>query len=242
MIPTSSSVRNARVLLLIKRATTSSPRTPSDIACRSLTNAASAPAQGYSRDDVLNLLNERQSLRNDMAYTLSFGDDRAFSLSSMVEPSALMQQQLQYSQDQLRSSPQQQKPKIYKMDNSALPKTLEDVMRQKSRAIVVTETAKPFKVVDVNECWEDLCGYSFTEARGKTLGSLLKGPATNQVAATGLVAHLLAGEEAGAVLTNYTKEGREFRNRIRVGPLFDESDNITHFVGVLEEIKEQQYM
>jgi len=58
MIPTSSSVRNARVLLLIKRATTSSPRTPSDIACRSLTNAASAPAQGYSRDDVLNLLNE----------------------------------------------------------------------------------------------------------------------------------------------------------------------------------------
>jgi PAS domain S-box-containing protein len=241
MIPTSSVRSNARVLLLIKRATTSSPRTPSDIACRSLTNAASA--QGYSRDDVLQLLNERQSLRNDMAYSVSFGDDRAFSLSSMVEPSALMQQQLQYSQDQLRrSSPQQQKPKIYKMDNSALPKTLEDVMRQKSRAIVVTETAKPFKVVDVNECWEDLCGYSFTEARGKTLGSLLKGPATNQVAATGLVAHLLAGEEAGAVLTNYTKEGREFRNRIRVGPLFDESDNITHFVGVLEEIKEHTQM
>jgi len=42
-------------------------------------------------------------------------------------------------------------------------------------------------------------------------------------------------------LTNYTKEGREFRNRIRVGPLYDASgEHITHFVGVLEELKEQK--
>ena len=177
-----------------------------------------------------------------MAYSLSFGDDRSFSLSSMVEPSALMREQLQYSEGQLLRPSSKQEPK-QKMDHSALPKTLQDVMRQRSRAIVVTETEKPFRIVDVNQCWEGLCGYSFTEARGKTLGSLLKGPATNQVAATGLVAHLLAGEEAGAVLTNYTKEGRAFRNRIRVGPLFDESGtNITHFVGVLEEIKEEQYL
>lgn len=241
MIPTSSVRGNARLLFLVKRVAAPSPIAPSVVACRTLTNAAAA--QGHSKDGVLKLLNERQELRNDMAYSLSFGDELAFSMSSMVEPSALMQQQLQYSQDQLkRSPPKQQKPQTHKMDNSALPKTLEDVMRQKSRAIVVTETTKPFKIVDVNECWEGLCGYSFTEARGKTLGSLLQGPATNQVAATGLVAHLLAGEEAGAVLTNYTKEGREFRNRIRVGPLFDEDDNLTHFVGVLQEIMEQQYM
>ena len=184
-----------------------------------------------------------------MVYSTAFGDDATFSFSSMVEPSALMQHQLRYSENQLKrpiivdnsikkEKQQQQQPKV---DTSALPKTLEDVMRQKSRAIVVTETSKPFRVVDVNECWEGLCGYSFSEARGKTLGSLLKGPETDQVAATGLLSHLLAGEEAGAVLINYTKSGREFKNRIRVGPLYDETGkNITHFVGVLEELKEEQ--
>ena len=190
-----------------------------------------------------------------MAYSLSFGDDHQ-GFSSMVEPSALMQQQLKFSQNQLRrpasssssshnntNEDQLVNSKHTKSDNMALPKTLGDVLRQKSRAIVVTETEKPFRVVDVNECWSGLCGYSFSESYGKTLGSLLKGPATNEVAATGLVAHLLQGQEAGAVLTNYTKEGRPFRNRIRVGPLYDESGtNITHFVGVLEEIKEEQMM
>lgn len=189
-----------------------------------------------------------------MAYSLSFADNtnnknnaQSYSLSSMVEPSALMRRQLEFSQDQLRRPhvnsvvPPKGTRSSKLMDNLALPKTLEEIMRQKSRAIVVTETAKPFRVVDVNACWEGLCGFTFSEARGKTLGSLLKGPATNQVAATGLVAHLLQGQEAGAVLTNYTKEGREFRNRIRVGPVYDESGtNVTHFVGVLEEIQEEQ--
>ena len=251
-----------------------------------------------------------------MAYSLSFADNNnnnikqqsLFSLSSMVEPSALMQQQLEFSQDQLRysSSPRHiksntnanantassnnkhdadlnQKNDYYYNHNNhhhspnkevfvdrknnnnhntttkgcstaALPKTLKEIKRQKSRAIVVTETTKPFRVVDVNKCWEGLCGYTLKEARGKTLGSLLKGPATNQVAATGLISQLLQGcQEAGTVLINYTKEGREFRNRIRVGPVYYDDDydddekqhdgtnknNITHFVGVLEEIQEE---
>jgi PAS domain S-box-containing protein len=174
-------------------------------------------------------------------YSNAFGDDKAFGFSSMVEPSALMQEQLRISQDQLRHRTPPTTKKEHVCDNAALPKTLKDVLRMKSRAIVVTETKKPFRVVDVNECWEGLCGYSFSEARGKTLGSLLQGPETNQVAATGLVSHLLAGEEAGAVLINYTKDGRQFKNRIRVGPIFDEVNGttITHFVGVLEELKEQ---
>lgn len=155
-----------------------------------------------------------------------------------------MKRQLEFSKDQLRHSAKhtQHQKKYQKVDQLALPQTLEEIMRQKSRAIVVTEPTKPFRVVDVNECWEGLCGFTFSEARGKTLGSLLKGPATNQVAATGLVAHLLQGQEAGAVLTNYTKEGREFRNRIRVGPVYEDDSRtkITHFVGVLEEIQEEE--
>ena len=66
MIPAASALRknNPRVLLLIKKATagassssSSSSRIPSEVTRRTMaTNAAST--QGYSRDDVLNLLNE----------------------------------------------------------------------------------------------------------------------------------------------------------------------------------------
>ncbi|CAB9513090.1 PAS PAC sensor signal transduction histidine kinase [Seminavis robusta] len=202
---------------------------------RALSTVAARSSGDYTKQDVLNLLNQRSQERNDLAYSTAFGDDTAFSLSSMVEPSALMREQLRFSQDQLLHSTVQSS-----LDTMALPKTLEDVVRQKSRAIVVTETEKPFRVVDVNECWEGLCGYSFREAHGKTLGSLLNGPATNQVAATGLIAHLLAGEEAGAVLVNYKKDGQEFCNRIRVGPIYDADNKITHFVGVLEELPQRQ--
>ena len=191
-----------------------------------------------------------------MVYAMAFGDEQKLPLckSSMVEPSALMKEQLRISHNQLRrpsltvSSPlsfsggrtvtTSRHQQHHHLDTMELPKTLADVKRQKSRAIVVTETCKPFRIVDVNQCWEGLCGYSFSEARGKTLGSLLKGPETNAVAATALIAHLLRGEpEAGTVLTNYTKQGRAFQNRIRVGPLVDATTGVvTHFVGVLEEL------
>jgi PAS domain-containing protein len=47
----------------------------------------------------------------------------------------------------------------------------------------------------------------------------------------------MRGEEAGGVITNYTKEGRRFRNRLRVGPLYDnDAQNPQYFVGVLQEI------
>jgi hypothetical protein len=67
----------------------------------------------------------------------------------------------------------------------------------------------------------------------------LKGEETDQLAVTVMINKLLQGEEATAILTNYTKDGRRFRNRIHVGPLFDggvESQQPSYFVGVLREV------
>jgi PAS domain-containing protein len=50
---------------------------------------------------------------------------------------------------------------------------------------------------------------------------------------------LLHGNEATALLTNYTKDGRKFFNFLRVGPIVDAANNITHFVGVLQEVTEE---
>jgi PAS domain S-box-containing protein len=134
---------------------------------------------------------------------------------------------------------QQQQQQILQNDASSLPKTLEDALRPSTkRAIVVTETTKPFRICNVNKAWENLCGYAFVESKGRSLGSLLKGEETDQLAVSALLNQLMRGEEATTVLTNYTKQGRKFRNRLHVGPLYENrnSDQPTHFVGVLKEV------
>jgi PAS domain S-box-containing protein len=132
----------------------------------------------------------------------------------------------------------------------ALPRTLQDALRPSSRrAVVVTETTRPFRVVDVNSAWVSLCGYSYVESKGKSLGSLLRGPETDPLTVTALLNQLLRGEEATAIVTNYTKEGRKFLNRLTVGPLYhpgahhvgavggrQELQKIAFFVGVLKEV------
>lgn len=106
-----------------------------------------------------------------------------------------------------------------------------------ARAIVITEAQMPFRIISVNHSWENLCGYSQNECKGKSL-DCIQGPETNKSTVTALMAHLLKGEEAGTLMTNYTKEGRKFHNRLRVGPLKNTGGKITHFVGVLKEVNE----
>lgn len=168
-----------------------------------------------------------------MAYSLSFaaesGETHDLSSNMFVNgPDQRMRQQLANSENQLR------RPSSM-FDDSPLPRTLEEALSPSKQAIVITETTAPFRIVDVNTAWEGLCGYSFVECQGKTLGSLLTGPETDKSAVTAVVSTLLRGEQAGAVITNYTKDGRPFRNRLRVGPLMD-GDKTTHFIGVLQEI------
>uniref|UniRef100_A0A7S2HLW3 PAS domain-containing protein n=1 Tax=Helicotheca tamesis TaxID=374047 RepID=A0A7S2HLW3_9STRA len=132
--------------------------------------------------------------------------------------------------------------KIGEDDTAPLPNSFDEAMdvTMSNRAIIITEKTPPFRVVAVNQGWENLCGYTQDEARGKTIGQLLQGPETDHGASTALISQLLRGEEAATVLTNYTKEGRKFQNRVRLGPIYKDMNEkkISHYVGVLREIAE----
>jgi len=108
------------------------------------------------------------------------------------------------------------------------------------RAIAITEATPPFKIVEVNKQWVDLCGYSRKKAVGKTLKDLLQGPDTDLRVAKSLVASLLQGQaESEAVLTNYRSDKQKFRNHIRVGPIKDQvTGKTTHFVGVFKKMSD----
>jgi PAS domain S-box-containing protein len=148
-----------------------------------------------------------------------------------------MEEQLTMSMNQLVRPKPKSSSKNLAVDDEPLPRTLYDALSPSSRAIVVTETSNPFRVVDVNKAWEGLCEYSYFESKGKSLGDLLKGPETDPLTVTSLVSQLLKGEDVSAIVTNYTKSGRKFRNRLHVGPLYDDHGSVTHFVGVLQEVQ-----
>ena len=198
-------------------------------------NAASL----FTTDTIENAADDYDDDFLSMSYSLSFasslneGSVNFPSLTrSLTEREA---NQLHISKNQLLSTctyPEQRR------QQRRLPQTLQDALNRNSDAIVITETKKPFRVYNVNAAWEGLCGYTYVESKGKSLGSLLAGEETDSCAVTALIHQLFVhGEEATTVLTNYTKEGRKFRNRLSVGPLYDEeTKEVSHFVGVLKEV------
>jgi PAS domain S-box-containing protein len=175
-----------------------------------------------------------------MAYSLAMATPEDSKFPTLIRDlDARMEEQLTMSMNQLvvRPEPKSSSKNLAAVDDEPLPRTLYDALSPSSKAIVVTETSKPFRVIDVNKAWEGLCEYSHVESKGKSLGDLLKGTETDPLAVTSLVSQLLKGEDATAVVTNYTKSGRKFRNRLHVGPLYDDRGSVTHFVGVLQEVQ-----
>lgn len=126
-------------------------------------------------------------------------------------------------------------PPLPKLSSQITPFQLDD----NSRPIVITDTKNPFRIVAVNKAWESLCGYTRDECQGQSLGSLLQGPETETRDVSIMLSKLLNGEEAGAILTNYAKNGRKFKNHIRVGSIVDEMGKTANFVGVLREVKDE---
>lgn len=191
-------------------------------------------------------------MHNDLSYSLAFANNHdneeegAWAFTVLSDPR--MRSQLEKSRNQcLAATPINKQsttttasndPQNDEVDHDRLPKNMSDALRPSRRAVVITENKAPFRIWNVNPAWEELCGYSFVESRGKTLGSLLQGKETDTIAATNLVSKLLQGEEeVGTTLVNYNKDGRRFQNRVRVGPIYDENHNVTHFVGILQEVK-----
>lgn len=121
-----------------------------------------------------------------------------------------------------------------------LPLSIDEAMRD-TRAVVITSPDKPFEIVDVNDAWVGLCGYKRAEALHGSL-KMLQGQATNQSALDALIQGLQVGREGQTIVTNYKKSGQTFLNHVRAGVIRDaQTQKVTHFVGVLQEVVDQQY-
>lgn len=194
-------------------------------------------AMAISKDD---------EFQSSMAYSLSLASPESDFTSLPLTD--LMQSQLlnvEAANDHFRTNPlhlQGASEAVHDTSlrtNQSLPKTFQEALHESQReAIVVTEMMPPFRIVSVNGPWEKLCGFSQKESVGKTL-EILQGPQTDKATITALLNQMLKGEEAGAELINYDKNGKTFHNRLTVGPLRNEQNHITHFVGLLKDVNAQ---
>ena len=97
--------------------------------------------------------------------------------------------------------------------------------------MVLTLAYRPYTIVQVNERWENLTGHKGVEVVGKQSCSILQGADTAQKELDQLMGPVLFKRPSCAMLTNYTKSGRRYRNYITIYPLSTDS-NISHYFGL----------
>ncbi len=87
----------------------------------------------------------------------------------------------------------------------------------------------------VNPAFESITGYSSAEVVGRPPGHLHEGD-PDQAGLDELRQAILANRAVTVVLRNYRKDGSLFWNELSIWPVYDAENQLTHFVGILNDI------
>ncbi|AOE86379.1 EAL domain-containing protein [Pseudomonas sp. TCU-HL1] len=106
-------------------------------------------------------------------------------------------------------------------------------------ALICDATADDLPIIYVNPAFERITGYSAGEALGRNC-RFLQG-ADREQAGIAEIRHSLAEKrEVHVVLRNFRKDGTPFWNDLYIAPVPNEHGEITHFIGVQNDISEQK--
>lgn len=127
-------------------------------------------------------------------------------------------------------------------DNRQL-KLLKRCIESSSNGMVVSDAMAPdMPVVYVNPTFERITGYRAEEALGRNC-RFLQGDdfdLSNEQALSEIRKALAKGMEASVVLRNYRKDGTPFWNDLYLSPIRNEKDEITHYVGIQNDISDRK--
>ncbi|MFH7766197.1 EAL domain-containing protein [Acinetobacter sp. BSP-28] len=105
--------------------------------------------------------------------------------------------------------------------------------------IVLTKAAKDQAIEYVNPAFEYLTGYKKEEIIGKNC-RFLQGPDTDPETVNKIHNALKEQQEIQLTLKNYRKDGSWFWNQLILGPVFDDKNSCTHFIGIQQDITQQR--
>ncbi|MFB6140799.1 MAG: bacterio-opsin activator domain-containing protein [Halosimplex sp.] len=93
-------------------------------------------------------------------------------------------------------------------------------------------------LIYVNEAFEELTGYDEAASLGRNC-NFMQGGDSEEAEIAKMAKAIDEGEPVAAELRNYTREGEEFWNRVRIAPVRDDAGEVTHYVGFQEDVTER---
>lgn len=97
------------------------------------------------------------------------------------------------------------------------------------------------KVTYVSPAFERITGYAAPEVLGRNL-RFLHGDNRDQVGLKALKNLVASGEAGRTTLKNYKKDGTPFFVDLKLSPIRDSNNNITHFVGIQNDVTEREHI
>ena len=121
--------------------------------------------------------------------------------------------------------------------------TAETIIRAVDEApigITISDPSLPDNpMVYINEAYEELTGYGADLALGRNC-RFLQGPDTDEAAVAEMRDAIENREPVDVEVVNYREDGTPYWNHVTIAPLFDEDDNLTHFVGFQNDVTDRK--
>ncbi|TCH63723.1 EAL domain-containing protein [Acinetobacter sp. ANC 4862] len=105
--------------------------------------------------------------------------------------------------------------------------------------IVLTKATQNQAIEYVNPAFENLTGYTKEEAIGQNC-NFLQGPDTDTETVNQIRSAIKEQQEIQVTLKNYRKDGSWFWNQLILGPVFDDKNVCTHFIGIQQDVTQQR--
>lgn len=116
---------------------------------------------------------------------------------------------------------------------------LSRAVEQNPALIVITD--REGKIEYVNPRFTEITGYTLDEIAGRT-SRILRTENQNQELSNSVWETLLAGKEWKGEFYNKKKNGERYWENVHISPLLNEAGELTHFVGIIEDITEKRLM
>ena len=117
---------------------------------------------------------------------------------------------------------------------------LERAITSARNGVLITDANQPDNpIVYANPAFERITGYSAEEVIGRNC-RFLQGADRDQPALDEVRTAIREGRECRVDVRNYRKDGTLFWQELSISPVRDETGNVTHFVGIQDDVTERK--
>ncbi|HET9484245.1 MAG TPA: EAL domain-containing protein, partial [Xanthomonadales bacterium] len=119
-------------------------------------------------------------------------------------------------------------------------RVLERAIQSTVNGIVITDARQPdIPIIFVNRAFEAVTGYARADVLGRNC-RFLQGEDRDQAELVQVRDALRGQRECEVVVRNYRRDGTLFWNHLSIAPVRDEREEVTHFVGVINDLTDRR--